>query len=121
MESKSNNYLAGTVGLPISLLFLSPLTFLKAIHTELGDDGTVTERLDDSSRGQAHRARLLEDPTIREYTPDDDFLPAKRRGGPALRNGLQSSRGGAKVSKHGRIRYVIDHDVHLFLPSFDST
>ena len=100
--------------------FTSSLIFSEAIHMTLGSDGTVMERLDDSSRGQAHRARLQEDPSIKDYKPDEDFLPFKKRGGPTSRGGLQSSRGGGRVSKHGRVRYAHHCSLPLCVACFNA-
>ena len=89
--------------------YVPPLTLRIAAYRELENDGTFLEKLDDSAKGQTHRAGLNEDKSLRNYEPEEDFLPNRHRGAAATRGGLQSGRGGSRMGKHGRTRYVLSY------------
>ena len=88
---------------------LPSLTLRTAAYSKLENDGTFLEKLDDSAKGQTHRAGLNEDRSLRSYQPEEDFLPNRNRGDAATRGGFQSGRGGSKMGKHGRTRCVLSY------------
>ncbi len=92
------------------------LTALTGAWMQLEHDGTAESSLDTMNDGQTHRAKLMSDPSVRDYKEDSGFLSGSSRGrfGGTLnrpRGGGRGGRGGGQIGnrpgRHGPARCVL--------------